>query len=929
MSEPNRQSGRIWWLVLTVLLAAGVATWFLVPREDGAGDPKDTQRGGAGGTAAERGRSPTGPRSRPPAGGVGQGGAAGPVAAFPPEPVGDLVLEGQVLTPEGLPAAGALVSLGLKLQPGARQTFTGPDGAFSFERMVPGLASLGARLGGLAGGPVFHQLTDRSGPAVIRLRPACRLHVHVTEAAGGDPIPGARVRFEAAEPREARTGADGLARFEGVLGGGFVEVEAAGFAPARTFVHLPEGAGAPVVLEVELRAGAAVSGLVRSADGAPVEGARVVALDLSERVEADAPRTDGAVTDVEGRFELPALAAGTYRLQARHPDHAPGEIGPVRVDGERPLTGLEIRLGAAGVARGRVLDAEGRPAPHALVFSAPPVKSPKRLAGPRGGASYVSGYADEKGDFELRGLPRERVALSASSPGAVSEEVEVDLGTRALVEGVELRLAPGGRIAGKVVDGQGEGVAEAMVSAMGDIEDGTHAKAIGRSSGKQVMTDGLGGFELTGLVEGTYELRATRYAGRMDWNRMKTVKAHTGDLAVTLTLPEDGGLRGRLSFQDGSHPSSFHVVLGAMEDLPFEAPDGEFEVGHLLPGEVEVSVRGPGFASRALGKVKIEEGKVTDLGDIQVDRGRRVTGRVTGVDGRAVEGARVLCGEYLSGDGLRAYLPSSFGAEETPRQCRTCPEGLYELGGLGEQALVMVADHPVEGRSLPGKVPAGAGDAEVDLVLVGVGSLEGTVRVNSQPMGGCMLGVYTEGSAENTLYVGTGADGGYEVARVPAGSTRVMVRLPGDHRTESKLTETRAGERARLDFDLSRGDIALLLQVRPLPEAGFDAAWVLLMKGRIQARTMGEARAAMKAVADAQVQMNACRPTGPCRYAGLTAGEYTACGIPVADYGDQALIDKLHAHIDERRVTCQTVIIAPAPEEQAATLLLPSMEPVP
>jgi len=450
-----------------------------------------------------------------------------------------------------------------------------------------------------------------------------------------------------------------------------------------------------------------------------------------------------------------------------------------------------------------------------------------------------------------------------------------------------------------------------------------HEKAIGRGSGKQVMTDGGGGFEITGLVEGTYELRATRHAGRMDWYRMKVVKARPGELGVILTVPGDGGLRGRASFQDGSHPSSFHVVLGAMEDLPFEPPDGVFEVGHLLPGEVEVSVRGLGFAPRALGKVKIEEGKVTDLADIQVDRGRRVTGRVTGVDGRAVEGALVLCGEYLSGDGRYAYSPSSFGAEETVRQGRTGPGGRYELGGLGEQALVVVADHPTEGRSLPGKVPAGAGNAVVDLALVGVGSLKGSVRVNGQPMGGCMLGVYPERAGENTLYVGTGADGGYELARVPAGSLRVMVRLPGDQRqTESKQIELRAGERARLDFDISRGDIALLLQIRPLPEADFDAAWVLLVPGRILARTMGEARAAMKARSDAKVQMNACRPTGPCRYAGLTAGEYTACGIQVADHDDQALIEKLHAHIDERRVTCQAVTIAPAPEEQSAVLLL-------
>jgi protocatechuate 3,4-dioxygenase beta subunit len=845
--------------------------------------------------------------------------------------VGDLVLEGQVLTPDGFPAAGALVSLGLKLQPGAREATTGPDGAFSFDRMVPGVAYLGARRGDLAGGPVFHELTDRSGPVVIRLRSACRLHVHVTEAAGGTPVPGAHVRYERVGSLEAWTGPDGLARIDGVAGGdGFLDVEARGFAPVRRDVRVPEGARAPVVVEVELQAGAPLSGTVRAADGSPVEGARVVAHEATAMVEVDGPRTDGVATDREGRFELPALAAGIYRLQATHPEHVAGEFGPVRVDGVRPLAGLEIRMGAAGVVSGRVLDADGRPVPHASVGSVPPPKSPKRMAGMGFGAAYVFGHADAEGAFELRGLPRERVSLFATSPEGSSEEVEVDLGPTPRVEGVVLRLTPGGRIAGKVVDGHGAGVAEAMVSAMADFQDGTYEKAFARSSHRQVMTDGGGGFELHGLVEGTYQLRATRHAGRMDWYRMKTVESHTGDLAVILTLPEDGGLRGRVSFRDGSHPASFRLVLGLSEELPFEAPDGVFVVGHLLAGEVEVSVRGPGFAPRALGKVKIEEGKVTDLGDVQVERGRRVSGRVTDGDGRPVESALVACGESLAGDGSRLLSPRVRGGDPNVRQGRSGADGRYELGGLGEQALVVAAEHPDFGRSRPEKVPSGGGDAEVDLTLQGTGSLEGVVRVNGQPQGGCVVMVYHKDLGSQALSVRTGADGGYVVARAPAGVLSVVVTPPGDQQGSTrKEVEIHPGDRARLDFDLTQGQIVLMLQVRPLPGAAFDAAWVALMRGRVQASTVAELRVAGRAVPDQRTQMEACRPSGPCRYAGLTAGEYTACGIPVADYDDQALIEKLHAHIDERRVTCMAVTIAPAPEEQSAVLLLPSMEPVP
>ena len=932
MGRGDERESLAWIWIIVGALAVGVFLfWFYLAPSDSergsdirqpSGDDQAQDRGESGAEAGFAGAAGTRP-------GVSVGPE--PAAASLADPVGELVLEGQVLDPDGLPAAGAQVSLGSLLTPGERTTTTGPDGAFSFDRLIPSTVHLGARRGSLVGGPIFHQLSAKSDPVVIRLRPGSQVQVVVTAAADGRPVPGARIRLDAGCQLEVLTGPDGLASFEGVAGFGVLKVEARGFAPVLRQLYLPEGAKVPVVVQVELASGAALSGVVLAAEGGPVAGAKVVALDASSLQSADMLLEVGAVSDVQGRFEFPVLAAGSYRLLGSHPDHAPGQVGPIQLDGVRPLSGVELRLSAAGVVRGRVIGLDGRPAAHAKVVAVPPAKSPKRMAGRGGGASYTFSYADGEGAFELRGLPREVVALAAMTNEAVSEEVEVDLGPRPRVEGVVLRLTSGGRIAGKVVDGKGQGIPEAMVTSVANFEDGTLDKAFARRPYGEVMTDGGGGFELTGLVEGTYLLRATRQAGRRDSYGTKPVEARTGDGDVRIVLPEDGGLRGRVVFADGTHPPRFEVVIGFGSALPFEPANGRFEIESLTPGEVMVSIRGPGFALRELGQVKVDAGKVTDLGDVQVERGRRVSGRVTGEDGRPVEGALVRCGGYLQGDGSRLVTPDGrFGRTEDQRQARSDVEGSYELLGVGTAGAVVVAEHERLGRSAPGQVPAGAGDAVVDLVVRGTGSLEGLVRQNGEPLGGCTVAVASQGEYRQSLSVLTGADGRYLVEKVVAGDLNVMASPLGSMKTgiTRKSATVRAGERARLDFDLVQGEVSLMLQVQPLPGAHLDAAWVYLLRGRVQARTVLEMRTAARAMEESNIQVEACHLDRPCMYVALTSGEYTACGVPIANFDDETLIKKLHEHMDERRVTCMPILIAASPLEQSAVLPLPAMEPV-
>lgn len=78
-----------------------------------------------------------------------------------------------------------------------------------------------------------------------------------------------------------------------------------------------------------------VQGQVRGPDGRPVAGARVVVTAAPVPVPEIA-----AVTDAEGRFELPAPAPGEYAFTA-HAEEAPGRPATASVHVPAPAAGLE------------------------------------------------------------------------------------------------------------------------------------------------------------------------------------------------------------------------------------------------------------------------------------------------------------------------------------------------------------------------------------------------------------------------------------------------------------------------------------------------------------------------------------------------------------------------------------------------------------
>ena len=236
--------------------------------------------------------------------------AAASAGSFVPPPPGEL--RGQVTRVDGAPVKRFTVNNVVFDDPEGRfRILTPPDGEFRVVVRADGFAP-----------NVFH-VQGASGKKLmvpeIKLGDGEHVLGEVIDAVTGDPIPLARATLaDPAKLERLRFIRPERVASLGLTGkGGYFELRRA---PRGLLVlvvqhpdYLPEfvsvNTRAPLP-QVKLHRGGEVAGTVRDAKGLPLPGARVVA--ISEGA-GDAAETNA---DVHGRFEMPRLRPGTYRLVA-------------------------------------------------------------------------------------------------------------------------------------------------------------------------------------------------------------------------------------------------------------------------------------------------------------------------------------------------------------------------------------------------------------------------------------------------------------------------------------------------------------------------------------------------------------------------------------------------------------------------------------
>lgn len=895
------RAGRIVAVVVGLTLAVALAIWL---RGRGA-----TEKAAGGSASANSVQKPT-PSTVPPPRRGGPEADQGPAipVLVDDDPRGTLRLEGQVLGEGDKPAAGVTVILGSNPP---RTVISEEDGGFAFDELVGRPYTLVARGAGGIAGPVTAKLTATSEPVVLHLRPAAKVTVRVATA-DGKPVDGATVELRGTDDQR-ETSKKGVAIFSAVVPGGY---QIAGWAEgyAHVFQWLQVGSG-ETTAELVLLPGARVAGTVLDEAGKPVAGARVVYSGASDWMQQADDRRDAVVSGSDGGFAFPAMPAGSFRFLASHDALAPGSSTLVTLDGKTERTGVTITMAQGATIAGRVVDGSGKPVAGARVR----IGSAQRtmiVAAPR------QAYSDDKGHFEISGMPRRELVAVAIHETASSQSVPVDA-TKGDVGSVTLTLDVTGTIAGIVVDPKGQPVEGAQVSAGPNFRDSRAAPDMvnWRLRGfPRELTDAGGRFTLTGLAPGSYLVSAqpasSASRGRQSFG--EGVSAQTGQTDLKIVLEPEGAVKGKVAFADGSAPPAYTVAVNFQQQA---FATEEFTLDALAPAKkAELTVRGPTFQTRSI-EIAIEPGKATDVGTITVAKGRGLSGIVV-ADGKPVAGATVYAGRMIFGTGSSSAAQMMNPMGRGTKTATTGDDGVFTLSGFGDGDLTIVAEHPSIGRSKALRLPTDMpGQSELTLELQVFGALSGVLRQGGKPAEGVFVSAQSTTSPGALYNVASGPDGTYRFDKLAPDTYKVSATLGMPMmgmKFYSKQVTVPSGKEVTIDLAVEPG--AVTLTVTPRPKAGeLGVASVWLTTGAIAVKTASELGLRMAQAGPGASQWIILRQGEPAVFKDVVPGAYTACVAPFpAEVKGMAAMGYSERHGDALPAFCKTLNVAASPTMQNA-----------
>jgi hypothetical protein len=325
----------------------------------------------------------------------------------------------------GRPVAGAEADVwdGMGL---AQRVTTARDGCLRWYRETPHWSSqlvVYARRGALAGRKAIWPVEGGTVlPATVELRPALSVSGTISDA-GGRPLPGALVRVVWSQSWArgpgpdafALSGPDGRFRFEGLLYGSYrLYFEGPAGGVATELVELDQAS--VTGLAVRIPTTPPVTGYLRTESHQPVAGARVEDVPFvsgpepglrlrGRHVEWDVSGADGGfrvafigrALRATGRDEAGRLISAVFPDW----DRRPSPVHPGAWDAGRPAEARIVIMRPAGVIRGTVRFADGKPVPGTSVAGM--VLGEVRNAIPTDTSVRTS--ADEQGRFVVGPFP--------------------------------------------------------------------------------------------------------------------------------------------------------------------------------------------------------------------------------------------------------------------------------------------------------------------------------------------------------------------------------------------------------------------------------------------------------------------------------------------------------------------------------------------
>jgi hypothetical protein len=365
-------------------------------------------------------------------------------------------------------------------------------------------------------------------------------------------------------------------------------------------------------IDATLPLGGGVSGMVRTAAGAPVKDACVFAIGTKGKDLAVGDSEGFATTGKSGRYAMTGLAPGRYQVEfssCSSQQYAPqwyrGQVSEsratlVRVAGGATTAGIDATVKAGGSISGIVRSG----------VTHRPVAGIGVIAIDEATGNEGVGFSGKGGSFVIEDLPPGKYLLTyialhgMLAPTEGSHPVLVTVGRTARARVVT--MSEGGAISGTVSSGSpAAGVAESCVLIQSASSSSVSAEG---------LTEADGSYEAKGLPAGNYVayfgdpfcslggdgLAPQWYSGAQDRAGATPITVTAGIVtsAIDVTLQPDGTLSGTVTDQ-GSEPvvaicETLYPVspdLAAGESFPIVAvsgTDGGYTVPNVVPGGYKV-----------------------------------------------------------------------------------------------------------------------------------------------------------------------------------------------------------------------------------------------------------------------------------------------------------------------------------------------------
>ncbi|MHC4777899.1 MAG: carboxypeptidase regulatory-like domain-containing protein [Planctomycetota bacterium] len=406
-------------------------------------------------------------------------------------------------------------------------------------------------------------------------------------------------------------------------------------------------------------------------------------------------------SDTEPRWERPRGGGGA---------HEPGGRGG---GGEEDERARPVAVTSTIAFGGRVVeDHTGRPIPGARIRAwTGSIGFPPHQDFPN--EETASARTDETGAFHLRGLPRgQSFIVTAQAPGFEHGRfIEYDEKDR---RGFLIRLRPGCRLRGRVIDEAGKSVRGALVFVFHfddadlsfserPMEDLIRAPLPSLETFAQSVTDQAGRYEIDSVhpgSDGSFWVAAHGPGGGRGIAEASEDPEHPGGFLADVRIPGCASLFLFARLPDGTPQDSGRVYLFSPLRKPLldqlgnprggeTGEDGRLTISSLPEGRFHVHLW-PEDCRPVAREVLLERGKTTRL-VIDLESGLSLEGVVVDRSGKPVAEADVTANP--GGNGAIDWQGLTLSGGAFTASCRSGKEGRFRLNSLAPGTMRITAKH--------------------------------------------------------------------------------------------------------------------------------------------------------------------------------------------------------------------------------------------